>query len=313
MEAWGEFEAGKRDKLDVQRFSLHLFDNLFELQQLIATGQYRHGPYERFVVSDPKKRIIHKASVRDRVLHRALYRLLYPFFDRTFIADSYSCRVGKGTHLSLDRFTVLARRASHNHKHTVWVLKGDIRKFFASINHAVLLALLWSHIPDRSLRRLLATVVESFSTLPGTGLPLGNLTSQLFCNVYLNQFDQFVKHKLKAEYYQRYADDFVIMSCDKSWLEQLLPLLEQFLWERLRLQMHPDKVWIKTVASGVDFLGWVHFPYHRVLRQSTKRRMLAAVAGGSVKTMHSYLGMLTHGNALKLTAEVETTYYLFNS
>ena len=139
------------------------------------------------------------------------------------------------------------------------------------------------------------------------GLPLGNLTSQLLVNIYLNQFDQFVKHKLKAKYYIRYADDFVILSQDKKWLEETLIAIKDFLWSKLRLELHPDKTYIKLITLGVDFLGWVHFLDHRVLRTTTKRRMIYRVreSGGKMETVQSYLGMLAHGNAKKLAERVQ--------
>ena len=134
------------------------------------------------------------------------------------------------------------------------------------------------------------------------GLPLGNLTSQLFVNIYMNEFDQFIKHRLKAEYYIRYADDFVILSANRGWLKSLIPRIKEFLLEKLKLELHPGKISIETLASGVDFLGWVHFPDHRVLRTTTKRRMLARLAvSPSPETIASYRGLLRHGNARKLT------------
>jgi hypothetical protein len=134
------------------------------------------------------------------------------------------------------------------------------------------------------------------------GLPLGNLTSQLLVNIYMNEFDQFVKRKLKVKYYIRYADDFVVLSEDKKYLQTILEKMEEFLENKLKLQMHPDKVYIKTIASGVDFLGWVQFPEHRVLRTSTKRRMLKNVKNNpKPETIQSYLGLLKHGNAYELS------------
>ncbi|MEK7538055.1 MAG: reverse transcriptase domain-containing protein, partial [Patescibacteria group bacterium] len=207
--AWKEFVLGKRNKADVQTFALHLMDNILQLHADLANGSYQHGPYEQFHIADPKPRLIHKASVRDRLLHHAVYRVLYPFFDRTFIADSYSCRNNKGTHKALKRFKRMSNRVGHNDRRTVWVLKCDIRKFFASIDQQVLLAMLCRYIPDKKVIALLQNIIESFSISPGQGLPLGNLTSQLFANVYMNDFDQFVKHRLKANPYIRYADDFI--------------------------------------------------------------------------------------------------------
>lgn len=300
--AWKEFVRGKRRRVDVQGYELHLMGNLFALHVQLAVMSYMHGPYEAFTVSDPKTRNIHKATVTDRVLHRAVYRKLYPFFDRTFIADSFSCRRWKGTHKALDRFRTFARQASKNHARTVWALKCDVRKFFASIDHAVLLHLLGERIEDKRITWLLDRIIGSFSSMrPGIGLPLGNLTSQLFANIYMNPLDQFAKHFLKTCFYIRYADDFVILSPDKSYLMAALDLIRQFLHDRLRLALHPQKISITTVASGVDFLGWVHFPDHRVLRTATKRRMLAAVrSGADTATTASYRGLLKHGNSTKM-------------
>jgi retron-type reverse transcriptase len=302
LSAWEEFLSGKRAKLDVQEFNLHLMDNIVQLRNEIVKHDYRHGGYRAFRISDPKPRDIHKASVRDRLLHHAIYRILYPFFDRTFIADSYSCRVGKGTHKALNRFRSFAWRVGRNNTRTVWVLKCDIRKFFASIDHGILMEILESRIADSEIIGLLREVIESFSSIsPGVGLPLGNLTSQLLVNVYMNEFDQFIKHELRAAYYIRYADDFVIFSSNRAWFETILPEISNFLINRLRLILHPKKVSLKTLASGIDFLGWVHFPDHCVLRTATKRRMMKQIISHpTAETIASYRGMLSHGNARKL-------------
>ena len=189
------------------------------------------------------------------------------------------------------------------------MLKCDIRKFFASIDHGELFKVLERQVADQNILWLLRQVVGSFhSTAPGKGLPLGNLTSQLLVNIYMNEFDQWIKHKLREKYYIRYADDFVFLSSDKKELERLLPRIASKL-EELKLQLHPDKVFIKTFASGVDFLGWVHFPNHRVLRTASKRRMLrrlceSAGQEGEGAAQQSYLGLLLHGNTQKLRAGV---------
>ncbi len=303
--AWQEFTVGKRNKKDMQAFELHVADNIIQLQTELANGSYKHGSYYQFGISDPKPRVIHKATVRDRVLHHAIYRQLYPFFDKTFIADTYSCRMGKGIHRAMNRFRVFARKVSRNNTKTCWVLKCDIRKFFASIDHAVLIEILAKYIPNLGVMLLLEEVIDSFSTKPGVGLPLGNLTSQLFCNIYMNQLDQFVKHKLKAKYYIRYADDFVLLSQDRQWLEQQIPLIAEFLETKLKLFLHPDKVYVKTLASGIDFLGWVHFPKHRVVRTVTKKRMLRRIREHPTnEALQSYLGMLKHGDSLKIRQKI---------
>jgi RNA-directed DNA polymerase len=308
LAAWQEFLMGKRSRKDVQDFSLHLMDNIFNLQQELVNHTYKHGPYQAFNICDPKPRNIHKATVRDRLLHHAIYRILYPYFDRKFIGDSYSCRLNKGTHKAIQRFKQFGRQASQNHTKTGWALKGDVRKFFASIDHDILLRILAKHIPDRDILWLVGQVVNSFySTKPGKGLPLGNLTSQLLVNIYLNEFDQFVKHRLKVKHYIRYADDFAVFSQDKNWLENILLQMQAFLAEKLKLELHPDKVFIKTLASGVDFLGWVHFSDHRVLRTAAKRRMMRNLAemGNKPETVQSYLGMLLWGNGHRLKKSLE--------
>jgi len=232
--------------------------------------------------------------------------MLYPFFDRTFVSDSFSCRIGKGTHKTLNRFRNFAYKVSKNNTKTCWILKCDIRKFFENINHEILLAILKEYIPDQNIVWLIEKVIRSFSSASGRGLPLGNLTSQLFVNIYMNEFDQFVKHKLKVKYYIRYADDFVVLFKDKTWLEELLPKMGNFLLEKLRLELHPDKIFIKTLASGVDFLGWVHFPDHRVLRTTTKRRMVKKIiANPRPEVLASYSGLLKHGNTFKLKKTIK--------
>ncbi|MFH1049229.1 MAG: reverse transcriptase/maturase family protein [Patescibacteria group bacterium] len=305
LEAWKEFLQGKRHKHDIQEFSLRLMDNIITLHQDLASRAYHHGGYQAFNISDPKPRNIHKASVRDRLLHHAIYRILCPFFDKTFIADSFSCRLEKGTHKALNRFCSFGYKASQNNTKTCWILKCDIKKFFANIDHEVLLDILDSYVSDKQIIWLLKEIISSFSSKTGIGLPLGNLTSQLFVNIYMNEFDQFVKHKLKVKYYIRYADDFVILSDNRNYLENLIFLISEFLSNKLKLQLHPDKISIKTLNSGVDFLGWVHFPYHRVLRTTTKRRMMRRIMESPIPTtLSSYLGLMQHGNTRELQKEI---------
>ncbi len=309
--AWQEFLYGKRKRKDIELFSLHLMDNVYSLHLDLANKTYQHGSYKAFKINDPKPRDIHKSSVRDRHLHHAMYRILYPYFDRKFIFDSYSCRQDKGTHRAFNRFREYGRKASLNHTRTVWVLKGDIRKFFANINHAILMNILKRHIKDSDVVWLLNNIVASFHTKnrQGVGLPLGNLTSQLLINIYMNEFDHFLKRELKIIYYIRYADDFVILHEDKHYLQQLLPKISLFLEARLKLSLHPNKVFIKTIASGIDFLGWIHFPRHRVLRTSTKRRMFRNLGKNpKEESLASYQGMLRHGNAYGLQMKISKKY-----
>ncbi|PCI19201.1 hypothetical protein COB64_04130 [Candidatus Wolfebacteria bacterium] len=306
--AWGEFKRGKKSRKDVQWFERDLMQNIILLHDDLVNKTYTHSKYEAFTISDPKLRNIHKTSVRDRLLHRALYRQLYPFFDKTFISDSFSCRVNKGTHKALRRFRVFSNKVSKNNTKTVWVLKCDIRKFFASIDQLVLIEIIKKYIYDQDIVSLISRIIGSFSsTRKGVGLPLGNLTSQLLVNIYMNEFDQFVKHTLKAKYYIRYADDFVFLSDDKKWLESTLSQITTFLEERLHFSLHPNKTFIQTLASGVDFLGWVHFVDHHVIRTVTKRRMISVIEEkqGKEDVVQSYLGLLSHGNAYRLREKIK--------
>lgn len=286
-------------------------DQILDLHHELKCKTYKHGSYYAFNISDPKPRNIHKALVRDRLLHHAIYRKLYPFFDRVFIADSFSCRLGKGSHKAVKRFMDFAWKVGKNNTRTCWVLKCDVRKFFASIDHLVLFEILERYIPNKDVIWLLDRIVSSFqSSEERTGLPLGNLTSQLLVNIYMNEFDQFIKHKLKEKYYIRYADDFVILSSNKKNLETKIILIKKFLGEELKLRLHPDKVSIKTVASGVDFLGWVHFPDYKVLRTVTKKRIFRNIKKkiGKRETVESYLGLLKHGNTHKIKYSIESDF-----
>ncbi|MDP2736457.1 MAG: RNA-directed DNA polymerase, partial [bacterium] len=215
------------------------------------------------------------------------------------------------------------RKAGENNTRTCWALKCDIRKFFANINHNILLNILSQYSPDEDIVKLLENVILSFSSEKerAVGLPLGNLTSQLFVNVYMNKFDQFMKHKLKTKYYIRYADDFIIFLENKEWLMQQEGLIKEFLRQELKLELHPDKIFIKTVASGVDFLGMVNFSDYRVLRTKTKRRMLKRIdkkyedyKGELIseesfnQSLQSYLGMLKHCNGYRVKKIIESIF-----
>lgn len=300
------FKKGKKDKKDVAEFSMRLAENILVLHHDIMSGAYHHGGYEHFKIADPKPRDIHKASVRDRVVHHTIYRALYSYFDRKFIHDSYSCRIGKGVHKATKRFEAFAKKEGLNNTRTAWVLKGDIRKCFASVDHNILKGMLGKELQCARMVALLDEVIDSFSAgEEGKGIPLGNLTSQLFINIYLNEFDQYMKRVLKTKYYIRYADDFVVLSHDKNLLVGMVPLIEQFLVEHLHLILHPDKLFIRTVSSGVDFLGWVHFLNSHVLRTVTKKRMQKALTNNlSEAVKSSYNGLLLHGDTYKLRRRI---------
>ena len=299
--AWREFSRGKRSKPDVQRFEWSLEDNLYNLHQSLIDGTYTTDPYQLFIVADPKPRRIHKASVRDRVLFQAVYRVLYQIFDPVFIHDSYACRKKKGLHRAVRQLEKFLRRTSHNYRQPTYALKCDIRKFFDSVDHNILLELIKKRISCPQTIELLEKIIWSFETSPGKGLPLGNVTSQIFANIYLNQLDQFAKHSLKAHYYLRYCDDFVVISFSVEDLAGLIQKFRNFLDSHLQLELHDNKITIRKFRQGVDYLGYVTLPYYRVLRTKTKKRILRLVEKSLIteSSLNSYLGILSHCRAFK--------------
>jgi retron-type reverse transcriptase len=321
--AWDAFNSNKRNKRDVARFEWHLEENIFALHRALRDKTYRHGRYEGFYVHDPKQRHIHKAPVRDRVLHHAIFSVINPIFEETFIPRSFSCRIGYGTHRGVDMLERVARRISRNGTADCFVLKCDVRKFFDSVDHDTLLSILARRIKDDDAMWLLRQIIGSFSSphahlFERKGLPIGNLTSQLFANVYLNEFDQFVKGVLRVGEYFRYTDDFAIVATDRAYLEWLIGPIADFLAGPLRLALHPKKVSIHRLHQGVDFLGYVIFPKHRVIRTKTRRRMIAKLArrgtecrAGEIseltleRSLQSYLGVLSHANAHHLSESLK--------
>ncbi|MBI3816101.1 RNA-dependent DNA polymerase [Candidatus Peregrinibacteria bacterium] len=308
--AWEEFRKGKGSREDVQIFERNLETHIFALHRDLAAQTYRHGPYGAFTIQDPKQRRIHKAAVRDRILHHAVFAALNPVFEPAFIAHSFSCRKGKGTHRGVDALERMLRQESRNRTRPCFVLKCDVHRFFASVDHAILLTILGKRIKDDRVMTLLGELVGRFGD--GKGIPIGNLTSQLFANVYMNELDQCMKHELHLKRYIRYTDDVVVLSNDRDSLQNLLPSIRSFLRGHLRLELHPRKVTIRKHRQGVDFLGYVLLPHHRVLRTKTKRRMVRKLqervrvlgdaedrADTIEHSLQSYLGVFSHANALK--------------
>jgi len=295
--AWYLFRKGKRKRPGVQQFERFIEYNLFKLQDQLKSDSYKHDRYIPFTVHDPKQRSVHKATVKDRVVHQLVVSAIEPLFDKTFIYDSYSCRKGKGTHAAVQRLKTFLLKASCNNTKTAYALKCDISKFFASVDHEVLLKLLKKRVVDHKTIELLEEILSSFQTVPNKGIPLGNLTSQLFANVYMHQLDWFVKHTLGEKYYLRYCDDFIILSTDREHLFNIIPILMLFIEEELHLSIHPNKTEIRTWNQGIDFLGYVLKPNCTVLRSKTKNRMLDRV---DKNNLSSYLGICSHGNCYEL-------------
>jgi RNA-directed DNA polymerase len=312
FQAWNEFKKEKRNKKDVQIFERYLEDNLFALYTELKRKTYRHGTYQEFYVTDPKRRHIHKSNVRDRVLHHLLYKYLYELFDKHFIYDSYSCRKDKGTHKAVKRLGKLARVVSKNYSGSCWSLKCDIKKFFASVDHGILKGLIANKVKDENINWLINTVIDSFSSESGCsrGIPLGNLTSQIFSNVYLNELDQFVKHRLKMKHYLRYADDFLILNIDTKYHEDYLVAINEFLEGGLKLVLHPKKISARKLSWGIDFCGYIVLPYYILLRTKTKIRILKKIIRCSnYQALQSYLGYFSHSSSFKISNELRSQFW----
>jgi retron-type reverse transcriptase len=323
FDSWRLFRSGKSGRRDVQEFERNLEKNIFQLHRDLVGKKYKHAAYTSFFIQDPKVRHIRKACVRDRLVHQAIYTALVRIFEPQLIHDLYSSRLGKGTHAGVNAVAHMARKVSKNNTKPCWALKCDVRKFYDSVDHESLINLLGKKVSDDAAMSLIKGVIESFhceGTL-GLGLPIGNLTSQVFTNIYLNELDQFIKHTLRIKHYARFADDFVLLSNRKRDLEAALPRIQNFLAEQLKLELHPHKISLRPLAQGIDFLGYVILPNHRVLRTTTKRRMLrkvserhsgyfkGEVAGDSFnQTMQSYLGMLSHADTHELTQNLKNQF-----
>ncbi len=305
FQAWDEFRKGKRKRKDVQIFERNLEDNLFNLHYLLKDKTYRHRKYQSFYVHDPKQRHIHKAQVQDRIVHHLLYKYLYKLFDKSFIFDSYSCRLEKGTHKAIKRLEKFTRIVSRNYTKDCWAIKLDIKKFFASVDHRILINFLKKQIKDQDVLWLLKEIINSFNK----GIPLGNLTSQIFANIYMDEVDQFIKHKLKIKYYLRYADDFLVLSNNKDDFNHFINIIEKFLNEKLKLELHPQKIILRKINWGIDFLGYIVLPRYILPRTKTRRRMFKRLKEkrnleNFNQSLQSYLGYLSHANTFKLKMEL---------
>ncbi len=274
LRAWRQASRGKRGSLAAATFEDRLADRLLQLQDELRSGQYQPGNYTHFYVHDPKRRRISAAPFRDRIVHHALCNVVEPLFEAQFIADSYANRIGKGTHRAINRLQQFARRFAY-------VLRLDIVKHFPAIDHAILCETLAQTVDDPATLDLAANIVSSGAGVldqeytppffPGDdllalcrprGLPIGNLTSQFWSNVYLHPFDLFVRDELGCRAYLRYVDDFALFADDKRTLWQWKDAVRQRL-AALRLEFHPGSAQVQPVTHGIAWLGFVVFPTHR--------------------------------------------------
>lgn len=264
----------KRFKSEILEFSFNLERNLQDLQEELIAGTYRHGDYRTFIVRDPKERVIKAAFCRDRVVHHALCNIIGPLFDTTFIYDSYACRNCKGTLAALKRLRSFVRSCGRES----YALKCDIKKYFRSIDHEILYGILEKKIRDDKTLWLIDEILGStYDSSQGTrrGIPIGNLTSQLFANVYLNELDHFVKQDLGVRYYLRYVDDFVILGPNKARLHSLKNSIRTYLKERLNLELPEEKTSVFPVRDGIDFLGFRTYHDRIKVRKAAVRRFVS--------------------------------------
>lgn len=332
-EAWKKARKGKTQRPDVQEFSKNWENNLHQLQIELLLHAYRPRPMVQFIVRDPKTRKISKSDFRDRVVHHALCNIIEPIFESIFIHDSFANRKGKGILAALQRFEHFKRKILQAHG-KVYVLKADIRKYFDEVDHLVLLTIIKKKIKDSKILRVICLILNNHKgvvkgkgsanqrfaglfSLRKKGMPLGNLTSQFFANVYLNELDQYVKRELRAKYYIRYVDDFVILHQNPKVLEQHKQDIATFLMEKLRLTLHPNKCRIVRLERGVLFLGFRIFLFHTLLRKANiwklQKRLFRYKAGYDAgetgydviyETLQGWLAYAMHGNTYKLRKRI---------
>jgi len=326
--AYFDCRKSKRNTWNALAFEERLERNLMELFHELHAGEYRPGQSMCFVVSHPKVREVWAADFRDRVVHHLLYNRVCQRFYRRFIHDSYACIPGKGALRAVDRLESMQRSASQNYKFSTFFLKMDVANFFVSIDKQILDGQLAKHIKEpwwmhlcrrvlhhdptqnvrvRSSDRLMATVPQhkSLFNSGGNGLPIGNLSSQFFANVYLDPADQYAKHQLKLKRFVRYVDDMAVIGHDPSALHEVSASVDTFLQRNLKLRLHPNKTEINRIEHGMNFLGYILRPHARYVRRSTLHNahqkifdMPPDADPGIVRaTANSYLGLMRNANA----------------
>ncbi|XWK87995.1 MAG: RNA-directed DNA polymerase [Phormidium sp.] len=319
-------QRGKRFRENVLQFNYNLESELWRLKTELESKVYCPGAYKTFEIKEPKPRIISAAPYRDRVVHHALCNIIVPIFERTFIADSYANRVGFGTHRALRRFTKFARSSRY-------VLQCDVRKYFPSIDHEILKSIVRRKIKCPDTLWLIDKIIDNSNPqepvveyFPGDdllaplqrrkGIPIGNLTSQVLANVYLNNFDHFVKEKLKVVKYIRYVDDFALFSEDQVFLSEARLAIEEYL-ASLRLKIHPIKSQLFETKEGANFLGFRVLPdCIRVRKENLRRarrrlrRMQVEYAKGKIgyqevsQSIQSWIAHLEHGDTWQLRQKI---------
>ncbi len=277
----------KSRKPYVIEFKNNLDENLKRLREELLSEEYKPRPLRTFVIRDPKVRKIRKSYFVDRIVHHAICNILEPIFEKRFIYDSFANRKGKGTLNAIKRFDKFKQKVSKNNTRNCYVFKADIKHYFDEVNHSILIDILRKKVNDKKLISLISKVLKNHSHR--VGMPLGNMTSQFFANVFLNELDQFVKHELKAKYYIRYVDDFVILNNDKTILENHKEKINIFLKEKLQLELHTTKSKILLLKRGISFLGFRNYPHHRLLRKANVRTIKERITQGNYDSICEFL------------------------
>ncbi len=282
VSAFRKARKGKSKKDYVISFEKNLGKNIRLLRDELKSKTYKPHMLKKFIIRDPKTRTIHASIFRDRIVHHAIVNIIQPIYNKIFIYDSFASRKFKGTHEAVKRFEYFIIKVSsngqkikngfNNNSIKGFVLKADIKHYFATMNHEVLINILRKNINDEDFIWLVNRILDNFDTkIKGIGVPLGNYTSQFFANIYLNRLDYFIKHRLKAKYYIRYVDDFVILDKDKKVLEEHMTRIGKYL-KNLRLELHPDKSGIHPLKDGITFLGYRIFYHYKLLRKRNQRQ-----------------------------------------
>ncbi|MCX6743981.1 MAG: reverse transcriptase/maturase family protein [Candidatus Parcubacteria bacterium] len=279
-----EYQKGKKRTYEFVEFKYNLELELFKLHEELRANRYQPGVYRHFEVTDNKKRTISVAPLRDKIIHRLIYDYLVEIYDKNFVYDAWSCRKGKGLHKAIERTQSFLRKYPDSY---VW--RSDVKKFFDSVNQNVLLDIIEFRIKDGLAINLIAKVIKSYDLGNGRGMPIGNLTSQIFANIYLNEFDHYVKHNLKPLAYLRYGDDFIILADSKEKIEELRSASVHFLNCRLNLQINAKNDIIIKAKQGLHFLGSIIYAHGRKLSKRNKRRIAQKL---NFKNIPSYYGII---------------------
>ena len=315
IKAYMKARKCKRLRPEVLEFEQNREDNLQKAIDAIQSGEYTPGKYRIFKVWEPKERIIMALPFFDRVIQHMIVNIIEPIFEKRFIFHSYACRKGKGAHEASDTLSKWLYELEVAQGKKIYAIKGDIHHYFQSIDHAVLKTEIRKVIKDAGVLALLDRIIDHNGNMPdGVGIPVGNLTSQLFANIYLDALDQFIKHELGVEAYIRYMDDFVILSPDKEQLRSWLARIEQFLREELKLEFNP-KTTILAAKNGIDFVGYKHRATHRKVRKDSIKRIKRTIKkceSGKItkeqlqKSIQSWTGHAGHADSYNLRKKIET-------